>query len=65
MVKKIAKKTAHPDAAEDKKMFTSMLKKAIPGKKVAAHLKEDIKEQKHGIKKDRSLIKSVKRSAYG
>ena len=58
MVKKIA---GHDDAAADKKMFHSMLKKALPGKKVIGHLKEDIKEQKHGIKKDVGLMKSMKK----
>lgn len=51
----------HDDAAADKKMFGKMLKKAMPGKKVASHLKEDIKEQKTAIKKDKSLMKSMKR----
>lgn len=50
----------HDDAKEDKKMFHSMLKKAMPDKKIAKHLKGDIKEQKHGIKKDKVLIKSLK-----
>ena len=50
----------HDDAAQDKKMFSKMLKKAMPGRKVASHLKEDIKEQKRGIKKDVALMKSVK-----
>ena len=49
------------DEKEDKKMFSKMLKKAMPGKKVARHLKEDIKEQKSGIKKDKSLMKSMKK----
>ena len=51
----------HDDAMEDKKMFHKMLKKALPGKKVAQHLKEDIKEQKHAIKKDKGLMKSMKK----
>lgn len=51
----------HNDAKEDKKMFHSMLKKAMPGKKIAKHLKGDIKEQKHGIKKDMHLMKSIKK----
>lgn len=59
-MKKVTKKQAHPDAAEDKKMFSSMLKKAMP-KKVTKHLKEDIKEQAHGIKKDVGLMKSMKK----
>lgn len=55
----------HDDAAEDKKMFSKMLKKAMPGKKVASHLKEDIKEQKSGIKKDKVLMKSIKHAGRG
>lgn len=55
----------HDDEAADKKLFSKMLKKAMPGKKVASHLKEDIKEQKQGIKKDKSLMKSVKGSKRG
>ena len=54
----------HKDAAEDKKMFAGMLKKAVkkvPVAKVASHLKKDIKEQKHGIKEDKKLMKSVKK----
>ena len=47
----------HSDEEADKKLFSKMLKKAMPGKKVASHLKEDIKEQKMGIKKDKKLIK--------
>lgn len=57
----VKKSMAHPDAAADKKMFHSMLKKAMPGKKVVGHLKEDVKEQKHSIKKDVGLIKSLKK----
>lgn len=51
----------HDDAEADKKMFSKMLKKALPAKKVASHLKEDIKEQSRGIQKDKGLIKSLKR----
>ncbi len=51
----------HDDEMADKKLFHKMLKKAIPGKKVASHLKEDIKEEKHAIKKDKSLMKSMKK----
>jgi len=57
----------HKDAAEDKKMFKGMLKKAmskIPAGKVASHLKKDIKEQKHGIKEDKKLMKTVKKGKY-
>lgn len=50
----------HNDEAADKKMFGKMLKKAMSGSKVAGHLKEDIKEQKSGIKKDKKLMKSMK-----
>jgi len=57
----VKKSVAHPDAAADKKMFHSMLKKAMPGKKVAEHLKEDVKEQKHAIKKDVGLMKKLKK----
>jgi hypothetical protein len=59
----MAKKMAHADAGADKKMFSSMLKKAMPGKKVMSHLKEDVKEQKHAIKKDTGLMKSIKKGA--
>jgi len=55
----------HDDEAADKKMFSGMLKKAMPGKKVASHLKEDIKEQKSGIKKDKVLMKSIKHAGRG
>ena len=63
----IKKKSAHPDAAEDKKMFSSMLKKAMksPAKaKVSTHLKKDIKEQKKGISEDKKLMKSMKKASY-
>lgn len=50
----------HGDASADKKEFGKMLKKAMPAKTVKSHLKEDIKEAKHGIKKDKKLIKKVK-----
>jgi hypothetical protein len=50
----------HDDAAADKKMFGKMLKKAMPGKKVMGHLKDDIKEQKTAIKKDKGLMRSIK-----
>lgn len=46
---------------EDKKMFHKMLQKALPGKKIAKHLEADIKEQKHAIKKDKGLMKSMKK----
>ena len=51
----------HDDAAEDKKLFSKMLKKAMPHKKVESHLKEDIKESKTSIKKDKGLMKSMKK----
>jgi|WetSurMetagenome_2_1015567.scaffolds.fasta_scaffold2640938_1 hypothetical protein len=51
----------HDDAIEDKKMLHDMLKKALPGKKIAKHLEEDIREQKHAIKKDKGLIKSMRK----
>jgi len=58
----------HEDAAEDKKMFKGMLKKAVSkvGKssKVASHLKKDIKEQKKGIVEDKKLMKTVKGKKY-
>lgn len=56
----VKKSVAHPDAAADKKMFTSMLKKAMPGKKVMGHLKEDVKTERKAIKEDKALMKSVK-----
>lgn len=58
---------AHKDAAEDKKMFKGMLKKAVskvPGAKVVSHLKKDVKEQKKGISEDKKLIKTVKKGKY-
>lgn len=54
----------HPDAAEDKKMFSSMLKKALkkqPEAKVSKHLHEDIKTQKRGIAEDKKLMKSLRK----
>lgn len=54
----------HDDAAQDKKLFAGMIKKAMPVKKVKAHLKEDIKEQASGIKKDVKLAKSLKKKTY-
>jgi len=55
-------KKAHPDEAQDKKLFSSMMKKAMKGAKVSSHLKKDIKEQKKGIKEDKKLMKSMKNS---
>jgi hypothetical protein len=49
----------HDDAAQDKKLFGKMLKKAMPGKAVSKHLKGDIKEEKTAIKKDMSLMKKM------
>lgn len=60
----IKKRMAHADAEEDKKMFSSMLKKALkkqPEAKVSKHLHEDIKTQKRGIAEDKKLIKSLKK----
>ena len=55
---------AHPDAAADKKMFHSMLKKALPTK-VTSHLKKDIGESKKSIHEDKKLMKTVKsKKAY-
>ena len=55
----------HDDAAEDKKMFKGMLKKAVAkvgkGAKVTSHLKKDIKEEKKAIKEDKSLMKKMKK----
>jgi hypothetical protein len=59
------KKIGHADAAEDKKMFSKMLKKAMSPKKVETHLKKDIKEQKKGIKDDKKLMKSMHRGKRG
>lgn len=49
----------HDDVAEDKKMFSGMLKKAMNAPEVKKHLKKDIKEQKHGIREDKKLMKKV------
>jgi hypothetical protein len=58
------KAMAHPDAAADKKLFHSMLKKAVP-MKVASHLKKDIGESKKSIHEDKKLMKTVKsKKAY-
>lgn len=55
----------HSDEAEDKKLFSRMLKKAMPHKKVASHLKEDIKSYKKGISEDKKLMKSLSRGKRG
>jgi hypothetical protein len=55
--------SGHSDAEADKKLFTGMMKKAMP-KKVVSHLKSDMKEASVGIKKDKSLIKSFKPPKY-
>jgi|APFre7841882793_1041355.scaffolds.fasta_scaffold00208_17 hypothetical protein len=47
------------DQEQDKKLFTGMMKKAMP-KKVTAHLKGDIKEASKGIQKDKLFMKSIK-----
>lgn len=52
----------HDDEVADKKLFSSMLKKAMPHKKVSSHLKHDIKEEKKAIKDDKSLMKSLKKT---
>jgi hypothetical protein len=52
----------HDDEAQDKKLFKKMLKKAMPAKKVSEHLKGDIKEEKHAIKKDKKLMKNMGKS---
>ena len=52
---------SHDDAMADKKMFHSMLKKALPGKKVTSHLKKDIGESKKSISEDKKLMKSLKK----
>jgi hypothetical protein len=51
----------HDDEAQDRKLFGKMLKKAMPMHKVSKHLKKDIKEQKHAIKEDKSLMKKMKK----
>lgn len=55
----------HDDAAEDKKLFSKMLKKAIPAKKVTSHLQKDIKEEKKMIREDKGLIRSMRKSKRG
>jgi hypothetical protein len=49
----------HGDEAADKKLFSKMIKKAMPTKTVKSHLKGDIKESKKSISKDKKLIKKV------
>jgi hypothetical protein len=51
----------HDDAMEDKKMFHSMLKKALPKGKVTSHLKKDIGESKKSIHEDKELMQSLKK----
>jgi hypothetical protein len=55
----------HSDEAADKKLFSKMLKKAMPVKKVATHLKHDIGEQKKGIASDKKLMKTMKKGKRG
>lgn len=55
----------HDDAAADKKQFSKMLKKAMPGKKVEKHLAHDIKDSKMSIKEDKHLIKTMKKGKRG
>jgi hypothetical protein len=57
--------SGHDDEASDKKLFSKMLKKAMPQKKVTSHLKKDIHEQKKGVKEDRALLRSIKHSGRG
>jgi hypothetical protein len=59
----MAKMKGHSDAAQDKKLFGSMMKKATGLKKVKSHLKGDIKEQTLGIMKDKKLGKSLDKKA--
>lgn len=59
------KKIDHANSAEDKKMFSKMLKKAMNPKKVTSHLKKDIKEQRKGISEDKKLMKSMYRGKRG
>jgi hypothetical protein len=51
----------HDDAKADKKLFSSMLKKSMPAKKVTTHLKKDMSESKKSIKDDKKLMKTVKK----
>jgi hypothetical protein len=55
----------HDDAAADKKMFSKMLKKAMPGKKVEKHLVKDMKEEKQAYKEDKKLMGSMKKGKRG
>jgi hypothetical protein len=55
----------HSDEAADKKLFSKMLKKALPEKKVSHHLVRDIKEEKKAIKEDKNLMKSLKKGKRG
>jgi len=50
----------HDDASADKKLFSGMMKKAMPAAKVTSHLKKDVTEQKKGISSDKKLMKSIK-----
>ncbi len=50
----------HDDAAADKKMFSSMLKKAMPMKKVSSHLKKDMKDERKAYSDDKKLMKTMK-----
>ena len=54
----------HDDAKADKKLFSSMLKKAMPAKKVASHLKKDMQEGKKAYHEDKKLMKTVKKAGY-
>jgi hypothetical protein len=50
----------HDDEAHDKALFSKMMKKAMPKKKVEHHLKKDMREARHGISEDKKLIKTVR-----
>jgi hypothetical protein len=55
----------HDDAIADKKMFSGMLKKAMPGKKVEKHLVKDMKEEKKAFREDKKLMSSMKKGKRG
>lgn len=52
----------HSDEAEDKKLIKKMIGNHAPKKKIQKHLKEDMRESARSIKKDASLIKTMKGS---
>lgn len=53
----------HDDEKADKKLFSSMLKKAMPAKKVTSHLKKDMQEEKKAYREDKNLMKSMHKGA--